>query len=182
MKTLRDIRKFLGHHSLKRKIQLVVRKRKIHNFDTAKKAGLIFTCNSEEDFDAVKNFKKYLEERKIKTFALGYINNKTIPDHFLLRTGFNFFSLKNLDWYFRPKSQFIKDFITEKFDILFDLCTDDYFPVHYIISLSPAEYKIGRFNNDENYDLMIETGKNKQISYLVDQIKHYLNMIHSTQT
>jgi len=181
VKTLRDIRKYIGLHSLKRKIRLLSRKRKIHNFDTAKKAGMIFTCSNEDDFEAVRNFKKYLEEKKIKTFAIGFINDKQIPDHFLLRTGFNFFSLKNLDWYFRPKSQFINDFINNKFDILFDLSTNDYFPVHYIVTLSPAEYKIGRFSNTEDYDLMIETGKNKQLSFLVDQIKHYLNMIHSSQ-
>lgn len=182
MKTLRDIRKYIGLYSLKRKIHLLKRKRKIHNFDTAKKAGVIFTCSSEDDFEAVRNFKKYLEEKKIKTFALGFINDKQIPDHFLLRTGFNFFSLKNLDWYFRPKSPFINDFINDRFDILFDLSASDYFPVHYIVTLSPAEYKIGRFRNTEDYDLMIETGKNKQISFLVDQIKHYLIMIHCSQS
>lgn len=143
---------------------------------------MIFICSSEDDFETVRNFKKYLEEKKIKTSALGFINDKQIPDHFLLRTGFNFFSLKNLDWYFRPKSQFINDFINEKFDILFDLSVGDFFPVHYVITLSPSEYKVGRFKNTEDYDLMIETGKNKQISFLVDQIKHYLNMIHRSQS
>jgi len=167
---------------LNRKIRLLNRKRKIYNFDTAKKAGLIFTCASEDDFIAVKDFKKYLEEKNIKTSALGFINDKQIPDHLLLRTGFNFFSLKNLDWYFRPKNQFINDFTNERFNILFDLSLTYHFPVHYIVTLSPAEYKIGRLCNTEDYDLMIETGKNKQIAYLVEHIKHYLNMIHSRQT
>lgn len=182
MKILVKFRKYVGLYSLKRKLRLLNRKRSIHNFDTAKKAGLIFTCASEDDFESIKNFKKYLEEKNIKTSALGFINDKQIPDHLLLRTGFNFFSLKNLDWYFRPKSQFINDFTNEKFDILIDLSLKYYFPVHYIVTLSPAEYKIGRYCNTEDYDLMIETGKNKHIPFLLDQIKHYVNMIHSSQS
>ena len=177
MKILEKFRKNIGLYSLNRKAHLVARHRKIHNFETAQKAGIIFSCHSEEDFQAVKEFKKYLEEKNISTTVLGFINDKKIPDHFLLRTGFNFFCLNNLDWYFRPSNRYIHDFILDNFNILFDFSVNDHFPVHYISLLSPAEYKVGRFTGTDLYDLMIDIKQNKHLPFFIEQVKHYMNLI-----
>jgi len=177
VKFLEKLRKYIGLYSLNIKAHSVKRHRKIHNFSTAQKAGIIFSCQSEEDFQAVKDFKKYLEEKSIKTSVLGFINDKKIPDHLLLRTGFNFFCLKNLDWYFRPANKFIHDFILDDINILFDFSLNDYFPVHYVSLLSPAEYKIGRLTQTDDYDLMIDVKQNKHLAFFIEQVKHYLNLI-----
>jgi hypothetical protein len=177
VKVFEKIRKNIGLYTLNRKVRSMVRDRKIHNFRTARKAGIIFSCQSEEDFQAVKDFKKYLEEKSINTSILGFINDKKIPDHLLLRTGFNFFCLKNLDLYFRPANQYIHDFILDNFNILFDFSLNDQFPVHYISSLSPAEYKIGRLTSKDDFDLMIDVKQNKHLEFFIEQVKHYLNLI-----
>jgi hypothetical protein len=177
VKFLEKFRKNIGLFFLNRKFQSVDRKRKIHNFSTARKAGIIFSFHNEEDFQAVKEFKKYLEEKNIQTSVLGFVNDKKIPDHLLLRTGFNFFCLNNLDWYFRPANPFIHDFLLDKFNILFDFSVIDYFPVHYISLLSPAEYKVGRLTETEQYDLMIDIKQNKHLPFFIEQVKHYMNLI-----
>jgi hypothetical protein len=174
---LEKFRKNIGHYFLNRKAHSVTRHRKIHNFSTARKAGIIFSCQSEEDFQAVKDFKKYLEEKNIDTSVLGYINDKKIPDHFLLRAGFNFFCLKNLDWYYRPANRNIDDFILNNFNILFDFSVNDHFPVQYISLLSPAEYKVGRLTGTDQYDLMIDIKKNRHLPFFIEQVKHYMNLI-----
>ena len=46
---------------------------------------------------------------------------KDFEDVNLLRSGFNFFSLDNLTWFYKPVIPFIEDFLNRKFDILFDL-------------------------------------------------------------
>jgi len=177
MKFLEKLRRNIGLFFLNRKAHSITRQRKIHNFSTAQKAGIIFSCHSEEDFQAVKEFKKYLEEKNINTSVLGFINDKKIPDHFLLRTGFNFFCLNNLDWYFRPSNQYIHDFILKNFNILFDLSVIDYFPVHYISLLSPAEYKVGKLTMTDQYDLMIDIKQNEHLPFFIEQVKHYMNLI-----
>jgi hypothetical protein len=177
VKIFEKIRKKIGLFWLNRKLHTITRQRKIHNFNTARKAGIIFSCQNEEDFQAVKEFKKYLEEKNISTSVLGFINEDKIPDHFLLRTGFSFFCLKNLDWYFRPANQFINHFIVDNFNILFDLSLKDQFPVHYISTLCPAEYKVGRLTSREDFDLMIDVKQNRHLDYFVEQVKHYLNLI-----
>jgi hypothetical protein len=177
VKFLEKLRKNLGLFFLNKKARAVNRHRKIYNFSTAQKAGIIFSCQNEEDFQAVKEFKKYLEEKNIDTYVLGFINDKKIPDHLLLRTGFNFFCLKNLDWYYRPANGYIHDFILKNFNILFDFSVNDHFPVHYISLLSPAEYKVGRLTGTDQYDLMIDIKQNKHLPFFIEQVKHYINLI-----
>lgn len=177
MKFLENIRRKIGLYTLNRKVRTIVRSRRIHNFNTAQKAGIIFSCHNEEDFKVMKDFKTYLEEKNITTSVLGFVNEKKIPDHFLLRTGFNFFCQKNLDVYFRPETSFINEFIIDRFNILFDFSITDQFPVYYISLLSPADYKIGRLTGRNDLDLMIDIKQNTGIQYFVEQVKHYLNLI-----
>lgn len=177
MKTIQNIRGYVGERTLRRKARLINRNKQIHNFSSAKSAGIIFHCRNEEDFQRVKEFRKYLNEYKIKVSVVGFINDKQIPDHYLLRTGFNFFCYKNLSWSYKPETQFLNDFIGRSFDMLFDLSLEYHFPIHYIVSLTNADYKIGRLSNETDYDLMIDITKNNDTGYLIEQVKIYLNMI-----
>jgi len=111
--------------------------------------------------------------------VLGYVNDKQVPDHYLLRTGFNFFCMKDLNWFQRPVRPFALDFSNRNFDILFDLTLEEKFPLKYLSGLSPAAYKIGIFKETGDHDLMIELQEEKTVPYLVEQVKHYLSLIHS---
>lgn len=179
MKLIRDIRKYFGNFDLSRKAKHVSRNKRIHNFTTASSAGLIFNCRNEEEFSAVKDFKQFLEEKSIKTDVIGYVSEKEVPDHYLLRTGFNFFCQKDLTWYFKPGLPVTEDFTGKQFDILFDLSLRNYFPVNYIVRLSPASYKVGRLRESYPYDLMIDISQNNKLSYLIDQIKHYMSILQT---
>ena len=179
MKTFHNIRKYFGNYALRKNTRFVERKKILKNFETARSAGLIFTCKNNEEFQAIKEFKNFLEERKIDTAVLGYVNDKTIPDYFLFISGFNFFSLKDLNWYYKPVNTYVSDFINKEFDILFDLSLEFFFPVHYVVTLSPAHLKVGIFARNNGYDLMIDIGQKQEIPYLIDQIKHYLSIIKS---
>ncbi len=176
---IRNIRKCFGTYDLRRKSRLIIRDKRIHNFTTAHTAGLIFTCRNEEEFHAVKEFKQFLESEAITTDVIGYVNDKQIPDHYLLRTGFNFFCQKDLTWYFKPNKLFVHDFTRKKYDLLFDLSLRNFFPVEYIVKLSPSAYKIGSFRKTIEYDLMIDIKDEKTVPFLIDQIKHYLSIIHT---
>lgn len=181
MKITHNIRKYFGAWDLRRKTRHQDRKKLIHNFTTAKTAGVIFTCRNEEEFTAVKGFKNFLESESIQTDVIGYVSDKSIPDHFLLRTGFNFFCQRDLTWYYRPDKQFVSDFIKKKYDILFDLSLREYFPIEYIVKLSPSSYKIGRFMDSDRYDLMIDIHNEQSVSYLIDQIRHYISILHTRE-
>lgn len=174
-----NIRSSVGRNDLRRKSRHLNRQKAVYNFTTAETAGILFTCNNEEDFNAVKDFKQFLENNNIRTEVLGYVHEKQVPDHYLLRTGYNFFCLKDLNWFQRPNMPFALDFSTKKFDILFDLSIEEYFPLKYLSGLSPAAYKIGICRESYDYDLMISLKENQTLDYLVDQVRHYLSLIHS---
>ena len=176
---IRNIRKCFGACDLRRKSRRIIRNKRIYNFTTAQTAGIIFTCRNEEEFRAVKEFKQFLESEAITTDVIGYVKDKQVPDHYLLRTGFNFFCRKDLTWYFKPNKPFVDDFIRKKYDLLFDLNLKDLFPVEYIVKLSPSAYKIGRFRKTNHYDLMIDIKEEKTVPFLIDHIKHYLSIIHT---
>ena len=179
VKMIRDIRRFFGAFDLKRKSKQVNRNKRIHNFTTAGTAGIIFNCCNEEEFNAVKEFREFLESESIKTDVIGYVSAKEIPDHYLLRTGYNFFCQKDLTWYYKPDIPFAEEFMRKEFDILFDLSLKEFFPLNYILKISPAAYKIGPFRELEPYDLMIDIKEERTVSFLISQIRHYLSILHT---
>ena len=177
VKIIRNIRKSFGAYDLRRKSRLIIRNKRIHNFTTARTAGIIFICRSEEEFTAVKEFKQFLENESITTDVIGYVNDKQVPDHYLLRTGFNFFCQKDTTWYYKPNKAFVEDFSKKTYDILFDLSLQTLFPVEYILKISPSVYKVGRYRKANQYDLMIDIKDDKTVPFLIGQIKHYLAII-----
>ena len=179
MKLFRKIRRYLGYCNLRKKSRQIIRNKRIHNFTTATTAGLIFNCQTEEEFRAVQDFKQFLESESVHTDVIGYVSDKQVPDHYLLRTGFNFFCQKDLNWYFKPNKPFVDDFMAKNYDILFDLSLRSFFPVNYIVKLSPSAYKIGRFRETNQFDLMIDIKNEETVPYLIDQIKHYLSILHT---
>ena len=178
---MRDIQGIFRTVDVRRKLRRVNRQKGIHNFTTARSAGILFTCRSEDEFEAVKEFKEFLESEAIDTVVLGYVADVEIPDHYLLRKGFQFFCQKDLKWSKAPGVLFAMDFAHKPFDILFDLSLEDHIPMKYILKLSPATYKIGRLVTHKEYDLMIDIEKETSIPYLIEQIKHYLSIIHTSQ-
>ena len=179
VKLINDIQKLTRALEIRKKLRQVKREKCIHNFTTARSAGILFSCRHEEEFEAVKEFKEFLESEAIETAVLGYVDDQEVPDQFLLRKGFQFFCQKDLKWSKVPGVPFVNDFTGKPFDILFDLSLEEHFPLHYVLKLSPASYKIGRLVAHEEYDLMIDIEKENSITYLIEQIRHYLSIIHT---
>jgi hypothetical protein len=156
----------------------IKRYKTVHNFETAKSAGILFQCTEDNDFEVIRDFRKYLEKRQIETLIAGFVNAKQIPDFFLLRQGFNCFCLKDLNWIYIPDIPVAGEFLKKEFDLMFDLSLNFRFPIHYLASMSKAHYKIGRLSTETNYDLMIDISKENKLAYFTGQIIHYLNIIH----
>mgnify|MGYP001243192878 FL=1 len=89
---LKGIREKIGHMILRKKIRMRKRSKKICNFDTAQNIGVIFKTDSQSDFELVKRFLQFLSDHNNKVFALCFVDSKKVPDFYLLRKGFNFFS------------------------------------------------------------------------------------------
>lgn len=178
---LNSLRYKIGRLILGRKIKFSRREKAIFNFQTSHKIGVLFKTDTKEDFEIVKGFLYFLMEQKNEIVALCYVDDKKIPDYYRIPIGFSFFSRRNLNFFFLPKTQFILDFMKKPFDIMIDLSIDYNFPLYYICSLSIAKFKIGRYQNDNNcYDMMIDINKNNNVQSLIEQIKHYVPIFCKT--
>jgi len=177
--TLSKIKSKIGDFDLKKRLKRQKRFVRTHNFETAKSAGIIFSSIDEESFRVVKDFLSFLSSKDMKVIALGYVPSKKIPEQFLMRKGINFYCNKDLNWYYKPKNEIVEQFISQDFDILFDLSIDEYFTIKYIGTLSKAQFKVGKNNTNSYHDMVFDINQNKSIDYLVEQIKHYLSILNN---
>ena len=91
---------------------------------------------------------------------------------------FDFFFLKDLNWYYKPQNYIIKNFLEKDYDILINLCTSNCVPVKYLAGGSKAKFKVGKYEQDLSiYDMMIDVKKDT-LSALITEVKHYLNLIN----
>ena len=67
----------------------------------------------------------------------------------------------------------------KEYDILINLSDSSCIPIKYLVASSMAHFKIGQFEDGfEIYDLMIKLKKDKGKERLMEEIKHYLNLIN----
>jgi hypothetical protein len=174
----KSIRQKIGNSILRRKLRNRKRTKSIFNFETSKNIGVVFKTDTQSDFELVKRFLHFLSDQDNKVVAVCFIDHKKVPDYYLLRKGFNFFSRAELSFFFVPKTTFILDFIDRPFDMLVDLSIDSNFPLYYISKLSKAKFKIGKQKNQQDqFDVMIDTTKNNTVESLIEQIKHYVPVL-----
>ena len=163
---------------LRKKSLSVIRIKDTYNLVDAREIGLIFNATDPARIEEVKNFVHSLQVKNTHVFVIGYVNEKNISDINLLRSGFNFFSLENLSWFYKPDIPFIEDFLNRKFNILFDLDLENSYPLRYIATLSNAGMKVGKyFDGCEYLDFMIKLEPNISMQYLIEQSVYYLNML-----
>jgi hypothetical protein len=157
---------------LEKKFRNLKRAVAVCNINSAKNIGILYNATEFVSFEIIKDFAKILSQNQSNISILGYVNSKKLIDHYLYRKGFDFFSRNDLNWYYKPVSEVTDKFMKQSFDILIDLSLDSVFPIQYIVALSPATFKVGKFSPEEKYlDMMIDMEKeNEQMKKLHDEI------------
>jgi hypothetical protein len=181
MRFLNRLRIKIGRFFLKGELIKKQRSVKQCGFESAKSIGIIYNVSDDKSYKLIASFSKNLRERGIKDiYALGYIITKNRPAFIAAERGFDYFSPKDLNWFYIPQSKNISDFIEKKFDILLDLSTKKYFPVEYIISLSQAGFIAGADSSENNlYDITISTENKNDTDFIIKNITHYIQLINS---
>ena len=99
------------------------------------------------------------------------------PNHEFLksRLGLDFFTIYDLNYHAFPKKAVVKNFISERFDILLDLTEIKNIPLRFILHMSNSPFKVGSFSQEKKpyYDLMIETDPKDYFQY----VKHVINYL-----
>jgi hypothetical protein len=162
MKWMNNFKAFLGKRILTAHLKNQTRLPLVCNINDAKHIGIIYNATEYISFEIIKNLAKDLSHNSRKISVLGYVDSKKLIDNYLYRKGFDFFSKNELNWYFKPVSSVVDQFIKEPFDLLINLSLDEHFPIRYITTLSPATFKTGKFSDDDDcLDLMIDIEKER---------------------
>lgn len=179
MSPIKNIQLNLGKLKLKKEKKKLNRTVKAFSLSSASTIGVLYNATNRNDYEIAKKFVHYLKEERKEVLALGYINSKNSEDVVKPHLNYQFFDNNNLSKIKVPTGTDVANFIEKPFSILIDLNTEDCFPLEYISTLSKAKFKVGANGNyrDEVCDLTIDISQNKNLDYLIIQIKHYLKMI-----
>ncbi len=178
MEIMKSTRINISNSLLARQARGLARQRLAHTLDTASNVGVIIAPGSREDFRENRDFLEYLAQKSLNITILLYINDLDDIPYYQQFENVNYFTSKDLNWLYRPKSSLVLDFIKEKYDILIDLSLEPTFPVKYITGMSRAKFKVGlRTKENPYFDLMLDLGNLRNRNYYNEQLKYYLNIL-----
>ena len=179
MSYIQNFRLKINQFLFLRELKLNQRVKSVCNIDEAKSIGILYDATSEENINKIKPFVSYFFELRKDVKALGYVNDKKLSYCHTPKLQYDFFYQKDLNWFYKPQNYIIDNFVKRDYDILINLCDSSCIPIKYLVAKSIASFKIGMYvENFDIYDLMIELKKEKSILKLMDEIKHYINLIN----
>ena len=177
-----NIRLKIAHFLLRKGYAKVKRQKMLFDFSSAKHIGVLCSSLDEPSTVHLKNFLYHLSQRGIRYSVIGYFDGKTIPENFLYWKEMDFFTRKDLNFFFIPDIPMVGKFVRESFDMLINCNIAGYFPVEYISQLSVARCKVGiRRDDDLCCDLMIDIRKNQTIEFFLKNLEIYLTNLKNPQ-
>ena len=178
------IRMNVGSYFLKKEMR--IRKREIQGMglESARSIGILFNAKDERTFKQIREFADQLRGgglREVK--ALGFVPKQEVASFLQSSQDFDFFSREDFNWYYKPQGRKVVGFMIEPFDILIDLRLSKFTSLLFIVALSRAQFKVGRYRADfkDFYDLMIDVEESSDLPYFMSQIQHYLSMLNENK-
>ena len=150
--------------------------RVITNLGDARTIGIIYDSTNPDHDITITKFAEMLRNKGKTVEIMAYVNDKKI-DH---KGDIALFNPKAVNWYGVPLDPRVNTFANKPFDLLICALLEESKPLEYIAYLSKAKYRVGPFdeNKTDCYDLMIEMGNRKELTYLLQQMIHFLEKIH----
>lgn len=150
------------------------------NWESARNIGIIYKI---EDERSLKHIRWYIKEVKKKygqrkMIALGYLDEKVPAPYLSHGLEADYFLKKELNWFGKPNSKAVDNFVNEQFDLLIDFTDYDCVPLRFVLDRSKARFKVGKYSpgNEAYYDLMIAV-QEEGWSHYMEQLDKYIGMI-----
>ena len=177
---IEDIKHKIGQWVFQRELKQNKRIKSVCNLNDAKSIGILFEATTKEQIDQVKPLVDYFFGLKKNVKAFGYVNSKKFEECHIPKLQYDFFNLKDLNWYYKPQNDYINNFIKKEHDILINLSDSKCIPIKYLVASSVARFKVGKHDDGyEIYDLMINLNKKEDnMKKLISEIAKYLKVIN----
>lgn len=174
------LRKWAGAYFLRKQMRIRQREVQSMGLASARSIGIIFNAKDERTFKLIREFSDQLRAgglREVK--SLGFVPKAEVASFLQSSQDFDFFTREDFNWYYKPKGRKVVGFMSEPFDILIDLRLNKFISILFLVGLSRAQFKVGKYSagHQEFYDLMIDVDAKADISFFIEQIHHYLHML-----
>ncbi len=175
MQLIRQFRQLLHDALVKDELpQLAATLRKLTTLESAKSVGIIFDGSDPAACQSVLLFADKLAKKGKKVRVLAYSRKKLDLSDFRIQ----FFSDKDLDFFLRPHTYTVSDFVNQPFDLLLNLTNGDLAPLHAVAARSKARFRVGpNTSRTYSYDLMLECEHSPDIEMFLNQVLFYLRKL-----
>lgn len=178
MKILDSIKHRTAIHTLQSELKQHHRVLAFNNFESATTVGFIFDADDREKYQVTRDFMDFVEKQNNRIFGIGFSSKSDQIAYFPVKQGIDYFGLNEVNWFGKPVSQAISDFLKRNFDILIDLSQNDNYQTEYVFALSNARFKIVNTSRKSKYaDFIIEVKNSEKLTIYIEQIKHYLKVV-----
>lgn len=149
-------------------------------FQNSKTIGIVYDATHENAFKSVKALIESIKKYDKNVHSLGYANLPELANFHIQPKEFEFFCNKDLNWFKKPIDKDVEKFCNTNFDILIDLSLEDYLPLLFVVAMSGAKFKTGRYSktNIQFYDMLIDISENHSMEFLIEQSMNYLKMMN----
>lgn len=151
MSFLQGLRENWGHKILRRKARKLNRTKTYNNLESAQTVGILFDASIKSDTEDVKKFVSSLDKAGKRIDALGMLSTKMELELAHDEVGLNFFAADDCTFFCFPQGANALQFISQKFDILLNICPGTCLSVDYIVGMSKAKFKVSTKLGDEAY-------------------------------
>ena len=167
----------LGKYFLERNARANNQEREFVTFKNAKKIGIVYNALKPEEAKLVLAFALKLEKLGKSVNTLGYLNRKVLGGDYIPNYRNDYFCNRDLNQMRLPKEMSVKRFISEPYDYLLNLYTQDDFALIGISSLSRARFRIGNYWKEyvSCFDLMLKPN-DSSVETLISEITHYIKI------
>ncbi len=183
MSFISGIKELFGNYFLRSEMSGRKRKGAFFNLSEAETIAIVFDATDPAEHELVKKYVNYLKEWRKKVKVIGFFRTKELPRMTYAKLEYDYFTLKEINWWHKPVSLYVKNFLAEESDVLIDLNVHDRFSLKYISAVSKAKFKIGKYSsfNKQVFDMLIQADKDKSLKFFLRQVDTYLQMINKKQ-
>lgn len=181
MNLLNPLKDFAFNRELKKRLAEMYREGKFFNMATAKTIGILFNSSEESDYNKVSSFVRHLQSQGKTVRAIGWTGYQEIPHFCHAMLSYDFLTLKDINFYYKPTAKFAQEFIETQFDMLIDLNIKPVNTMTYMATLSIAKFKIGLYSDgNQIYDFMLEYPEAENLNGYLKELLFYLETLQGS--
>ncbi len=177
------VKRSIQLYLLRRAMKKLEYKKRVVSYDNAKRVGLFFDAGADGRPAFINKIINNLEHDGKSVFVLGFFNQKKIPEGLKNNEKAGFVSKNCFSVWMRPKSDVVRNFVDQPYDLLIDLTVQGHFMVKYVAGITKASYKAGVHHSDYLcvYDLLLHLDEQTTDEKLADHAIHYLKILKTPE-